>query len=398
MFLKKSFFDKKLVLLFVVLIVLTGCFVLIVIGSCSGERHSKSFNGPVEPVGSAKMVGIILPMEHRALREIVDGFKAALSERYRRPLQFKVVSANNDVNMQRALIEQMRDQKYDLIVPVTTGTAKMAASLVKHIPLVALAAEYSDTERQQQRLQGQQNQQRRRDQQAQQDCNVAVVNDEIDKLLIVDFMRQVYPQLHKISLVHGVFDKAFKEAERVAAAVAMAEMPSYGANGRVRHGIVLQRLMVHNLSELYSVGMAVAADSEAILVLKDSLIASGIHTLVKIAQQRRIPLVTADDGTVKEGASFAVGVEERQIGAEGGVLAAQILSGKVAHACQLPIVVMSAPTVFVNPAAQTAQSLQQLRTVARRLHYRLEIVGQAEQVGQRGVNNMNNDNNSRGAL
>ena len=46
-----------------------------------------------------------------------------------------------------------------------------------------------------------------------------------------------------------------------------------------------------------------------------------------IAESRKIPLVSSDEGSVKGGAAFALGVSERKIGEAGGKLVAEILSG-----------------------------------------------------------------------
>lgn len=309
--------------------------------SCDQQHHS---NEKTPQSLSAKRVAIVLPIEHRALREIVRGFETTLVAYYQKPLIFKVLNAQNDINLQRAIITQIRDDSYDMIVPIATSTTQMTAALVKQQPIVGLATEYGEHERA-----------------ARHPCNIAIVNDEINKEQIIAFIHAVYPNLHKITLVHSAADKVFTEAQQIKVIAS-------------HYGITVQQIMVQNLTDLYSGTQSLAPDTEAILILKDSLIASGIITLIQAADKRKLPLITADDGTIVEGAGFALGVHEQQIGAEGGKLAAQILNG--ASACQLPIVSMTKPTVFINRTAliQEGQNLQQITNAAKKLDYPVEIL------------------------
>ena len=66
-------------------------------------------------------------------------------------------------------------------------------------------------------------------------------------------------------------------------------------------------------------------------------------------------MITSDEGTVNSGAATALGVEEKQIGLEGGELAAKVLKGQPIS--QLPIQSMSQLLVFINTKAAAAQGL-----------------------------------------
>jgi len=298
---------------------------------------------------NVKRIGIVLPIEHQALNEIANGFITTLQKLYHQPLEFKVVNAQGDMNMQRAIIEQMRDSNYAMIVPVSTSVTQMAVALAGQKPIVALAALYTEQNRR-----------------AQKSCNVAVVDDEIDKSQVVAFMHKVYPDIKTLALVHSAGDKIFPEVAAVKAAAKL-------------YGIDVHAFMVTNLSELYTVGHAFPDSTQAIFMLKDNMIASGIETLIAVAKTKKIPLITSDEATVAKGASFALGVHEKQIGSEGAKLAVQILQGK--SACQLPIVQMTNPTVFINSTALGINNLEQQRieSIAAQLHFPVEIIKQPTQ-------------------
>lgn len=293
---------------------------------------------------AGKKVGIIVPIEHKAMNEIVSGFEDKLTANSPYPLQFKVANAQGDMNLERAIIQQMKAEKYDLIVPIGTDATQMSAAVIQHQPIVSLAASLTQQEREQRKS-----------------CNLAVVHDEISSKQLIDFIHMVYPNLTHLVLIHSTSDKIFPE---VAAAVAAGK----------QDGMQIKPMMVPTLNDLYSTANNIPADTQAILVLKDSLIVSGITTLELAAIKHHIPLITSDQGSVQDGAAFALGVHERDIGVEGAQLAASILAGK--QACSLPIVEMTKLTVFVNTAAleKENQSLDAIRAAAKKQNYTLELV------------------------
>ena len=78
---------------------------------------------------NTKKVGIIIPIEHQALNEIAQGFQDTLRELIKQPIKFKIGNAQGDANLQHAIITQMRDANYDLIVPISTTVTQMTASI-----------------------------------------------------------------------------------------------------------------------------------------------------------------------------------------------------------------------------------------------------------------------------
>lgn len=291
---------------------------------------------------SEKTIGIIVPMEHPAMNEIVAGFKQEITKNYHKPVQIVVKNAQHDANLLHSILTTMRDQNVDVVVPIATGTSQMAISLIKNQPVVALAAQVKDQERK-----------------ANAACDIGVVDDDLDDKQILRFIHAVYPNIHDITLVHSADDKVFPEIKEVV------------TEGK-KLGITVHELMVQSLPELYSASQAIPQQTQAIFVLKDSLIVSGINSLIKVAQTRKIPLITSDDGSVKTGAAFALGVHEKQIGEEGAKLAIAALEGK--NLCAMPITTLKKLTVFANKKAlQTqGQSLSAITAAADKFNYNVE--------------------------
>jgi putative ABC transport system substrate-binding protein len=169
---------------------------------------------------------------------------------------------------------------------------------------------------------------------------LALVDDEITPTQIIQFIHAIYPTKTQLTLVYSNNDKMIPEVnEAVAAGKAL--------------GIQIDTRMVTALPDLYSIAQSLSPQTQGILVLKDVLVVSGIATLSQVANQKHIPLISADDGSVQNGSGFALGVKEYQIGVEGAKVALQILQGT--PAATIPMVKMTNLSVFINTKALNAQ-------------------------------------------
>lgn len=291
-----------------------------------------------------KKVGVIVPIEHEAMTDIVAGFSDTLHSLYKMPLKIKVVNAEGDINTQRALIQQMKDEHYDIIAPIGLDATQMTVSMVHDQPIVSIASSFSNTDRKKLKP-----------------CHVAVVDDEISIDQTINFIHHVYPAMKNMTLIHSASEKIFPEVKTT-------------IDAGKKLGIMITPLMITSLNELYTTANTLPDNTQAIFILKDSLIVSGINTLAQLAEKKHIPLITSDQGSVTESAGFALGVHERDIGEQAAILADSILTGK--DACSLPIITMKKLTVFINESAlkKENQSVTPIINQANKNHYKVEMV------------------------
>lgn len=292
---------------------------------------------------SAVVIGIIEPMEHAAMNEIVKGFSDTLYKLYKKSVVVKVENAQNDANLQRAMIQKMHDANYKIIVPIGVDATQMSLAMTQEQAIVSLASDLSEADRKKLRH-----------------CNVSAVHDEISLDKAFAFIHAVYPYLTRLTLIHSAADKVFPEVKEAIEA------------GK-KYGISVEHKMVASLPELYSIARALSPQTQAIFVLKDSLIVSGIGTLSKAAKDRHIPLITSDQGSVEEGASFSLGVYEKEIGVEGAKLAVALLQGT--PLCSLPLVEMTKLTVFINSGAlkRAGQEVTPVIQGAKKFNYNIAM-------------------------
>ena len=290
-------------------------------------------------------IGIIEPLQHKAMDEIISGFKQSFATNYKGSVTIKIENAQNDMNLQRAIIQKMKNANYDMLVPIGVGATQMTLSMVQNKPVVSLASDFSATDRN--KLKG---------------CNVVAVHDEISAIQTLNFIHQTYPEVTNILLVHSSADKVLPEVQKT-------------KDAAKQYGITVNNAMISNLSELNNTTLqSIRANTQLILVLKDSLIVSGIPSLVKIAADKKLILLTSDQGSVQDGAMLALGVHEKQIGIEGGTLAASVLNGK--NICQMPMVDMTKLTIFVNKNSlkSSGQNLTPIIAAATKFGYPIEYV------------------------
>ncbi len=289
-------------------------------------------------------VGIVAPVSIPAMMEIVNGFESELTKLYPGHIHFIVSNAQGDVNIQRSILQQFKAKGVDLVVPIGTAAAQMADALNTQQPIVALAAKFTTANRDKFR-----------------NKNITNILDEVDVDKQLQFIHTAFPTLKKLTLIYSPDDHIFPEV-KLASTVAK------------KYGIQLQKLMMESLPQLYSISKHVDSDSQAIFILKDELVVSGINTLVKQAAQKHMLLIASDDGSVKSGADFAVGVSEYLIGVGGAKLAAKVLLGTPAG--NIPVTLMTQYHVYVTPAYENGSTtlpkelgFTYLKTAAKQFAY-----------------------------
>jgi putative tryptophan/tyrosine transport system substrate-binding protein len=275
---------------------------------------------------TTKSVAVIVPMEHQALNDIYLGFKSKLEQDLKGDVTVKLFNAQGDINLEQAMLRQAVQQNYDLIVPVTTKTAQMAATVAKNQKIIFLAANISPNSSL-----------------AKKAKNLTGIIDQIPSSKILEFIKVSFPTAKKVALVHSSSDKIYHEVE---------EYKTLSG----QYGLETRNYMVQTLAELYPVAKSLASETDLIFILKDNLIASGVDVLVREAKQRGIPLLTSDEGTVKKGAHLSLGVKESDIGKAGAMIAAKVLQG---HPVQnFPIQYLSESVVFMNKNFDQSQKIQ----------------------------------------
>jgi len=295
---------------------------------------------PVKPV----TVGIVVPIALPAMTQIVNGFEKTLSKESKVPVKYLVKNAQGDINIQRSILQEFNSPSVSLVAPIGTDAAQMTIAMVHNKPIVGIAADHLKSEAKKAN-----------------NPNVTGVLSKVAPEERMHFIHEAMPQLKKLTIVYSTDDRIFSQVKQFEAAAK-------------KNHIQVQKLMVSQLSDMYTLSKNIAPDSQAIFILKDELVVSGLNTLLQQARMKHIPVIASDDGSVSKGASFALGVSEYQTGVDAGKVAAEILAGKSAAA--MPVHIMKNYFVFLNPASAKSQNIDPtvVKTAAKKLGYTVNLL------------------------
>ena len=297
-------------------------------------------------VDKVPTIGIVVPLEHQAMTEIVAGFQETLSKEYPYPVEVVVKNAQHDPLLEQSIIHQMLDNQVSVIEPIGEDAFQMALSDSVHTPVIGIAASFPSSLRKRMK-----------------DRAVNAVDDEVSSKPSLRLIKALYPDMKVITLVHSEDNKIFAD-------VAKFKVQAKAVNLKV------QDLAVPTMQDLYTLSQHISPQSGGIFILKDHLIVSAIPILVRMAEHRHIPVIASDDGSVEGGAAFAVGVRERQIGVLAAEMTVRFLKGQPLQ--KMPVSVMTTLHLFVNPKSANSQNvnLRRLGQVATQLRLKEVLVNQ----------------------
>lgn len=289
-------------------------------------------------------VGILVPIALPAMTQIVNGFETTLTKESKVPVKYLVKNAQGDANIQRSILQEFQSKDVVLVAPIGTDSAQMTIAMIRNKPIVGIAANHLKSQAKKAN-----------------NPNVTGVMSKVSPFNRMQLIHEALPTLKKLTIVYSTDSRIFSQVKQFEA---QAE----------KNNIQVQPLMVSQLSDLYTISKNIAPNSQAIFILKDELIVSGLNTLLQQARAKHIPVIASDDGSVSKGAAFALGVSEYQTGVDAGKVAAQILAGKKAGS--MPVHMMKNYFVFLNPTSAKTQNVDPavVKSAAKKLGYTVNIL------------------------
>lgn len=287
---------------------------------------------------SKKQIQIILPAQNKSTSAIVDSFTQTLKETYHKPFGIKITDMQKAPNIENA-IQKMRDDNIDIIVAIGDDAAKKTLAITPAQSVISLGSGLTDSDRQKLNP-----------------CNVAIVHGKSLSTSLIQFIHAVYPKVTNLTLIHSESNQVLPEVSETMLAAK-------------QNGIKVNEISMNSLEKPALLAKKIPVNTQVVVILKDDLLMSGLSTLSKITTKRHIPLISSDPLSVNNGANFALGYSEKEMGVEGAKLAVSILHNKVA--CQLPVVEMNKLSVFINEkaAADIALDTGVIMDTAKKLNY-----------------------------
>jgi putative ABC transport system substrate-binding protein len=211
-------------------------------------------------------------------------------------------SAQGNFGTAQQIARQFVGDHPDVIVPITTPTSQAAVAATKDIPIVfttvtdPLAAKLVPSLKHP-------------------GGNVTGIADVVPTERQLDVVKQVVPNLERLGLV---YDPSLPNSRSTAESI-KALAP--------KMGFTVVESPAMGLSNVPSAGQALAGKVEAIFVPNDTTVYAAFESLVKIAQDTKTPLFTAERRSVERGAVATVGYDFYQMGIKTADLVVQVLNG-----------------------------------------------------------------------
>lgn len=287
-------------------------------------------------------VVLLVPIQHRAMDEIVRGVQENLKESNNKVIVFNAMGDPTNLN---AIVHQVaQHSEYNFIMPIGTTASYLALGATKDKNIISLASTIDEKTREKLMKKGH--------------LNFTNIYDEMKSHDILSFISKLSRK--KILLVHSNDEKIHKEVAAI-------------DNVKAAYDIEVKKFVVTNSADIYSIDAALQ-DVDSVLLLKDHLVVSMIGVITSAAHQYAIPVISCDEGSVLAGADAGIGVEEYDIGRAGAEVLKEVVSGK--KITDISVKELSNIKVFYHDNVENHIDLEDLKSVSNELQHDLKIVKQ----------------------
>lgn len=295
--------------------------------ACSSDS---SGNGSSDSASDAAyQVGISQLVQHPALDTATEGFKAAFEEAGIE-VEFDEQNANGEQATALTIAQTFAGADLDLTLAVATPAAQALAQNIQDKPVLftavtdAVSAELVESnEKPGGNLTG--------------TSDMAPISEQIDLL------KELVPDAKSVGIVYS--------SGEVNSQVQVEEFTE------IAGGKDLQ-VKTQTVSSANEIQQAVEAlgDVDAIYVPTDNMVVAGIASLVGVAEQKQIPVIAAESGTVEGGAAATLGIDYFALGKQTGEMAIEILENG-GDPATMPVQTANEFTYVINEEAAEAQGI-----------------------------------------
>lgn len=303
---------------------LMGVSLLVLLGACKRSDEDKKIS-----------IAILTPVTHPSLEQIEKGFRETMEGSYPGLFRFTTYNAQGNKTLMRSEIEEVARQNYALVFTLATSPSQMTREVFEkkgiEIPIVFTCVNdpvgfhiVSSEETRAEHVTGVK--------------EMVRFEEEMAALLAYK------PTVQTVLLVYDPSNPGLSKDQQQIEQILK------------KQGIALQNVEIYKANELLSKVEPFMAKADAVIVLKDNTVVSGLDALVKLCDRYRVPLMASDLDSPDRGAAFGYGVHEIEFGIEGAKKAIQILvNGE--QPGNIPVTPIENFTLRVNSDAAIRQGI-----------------------------------------
>jgi putative ABC transport system substrate-binding protein len=280
-----------------------------------------------KPEGKVYKIGIAQLATHPALDAAREGFiKAMADEGFVEgvDVEYDVGNANGDMSIATTIAQKFVSEKVDLLLAIATPMAQACAAATEDIPIVfncvtdPVAAKLVDSWEKP-------------------GGNISGVSDWADVATQVKLILEICPNVKKIGTVYNAGEPnslvQIEELKKCAPGLGIEE--------------VVERTVSTSADVLTATHALEGVD--AIWIPTDNTVASAYDAVVKVCEEKRIPLFGADVAIVEKGAIATPGIDYYYHGEQSGKFATRVLRGK--NPANMPVEKCEMTELYINSTA-----------------------------------------------
>jgi len=247
-------------------------------------------------------IGVTVIVSHPALEADQQGFEKAIAEAGLEA-EYDYQNAQGDMANATTIAQKFKNDDLDLVHAIATPTSQAAVKVIKNKPIV-----YSS------------------------------VTDPVDAGLVktmgpsgtnVTGISDAWPIERQIELYHQMVPSAKKWGTVYNAGDANSvKSIGWTRDAMKKFGLELVEVSISNSAEVYSGAQTLVGRVDAIYITSDNTVVSALESVVKVANNKNIPLFGGDTTTVEKGMIAAYGLNYFQVGYSAGKKAVLVLKGQ----------------------------------------------------------------------
>lgn len=266
-------------------------------------------------------VAIVQPMSHTSLDQIRDTIISKLEASGNDNIEIVTENANNDTSALSTILQNLRSEGVDIVVPIATSTAQSAKAVFEgeDTPIIFSAVSDPDAAG----LTGS-------------DCqNITGVSNNIPADEIVKLIQHFQPDFQKIGFLYTSSET--NSVSTINAAKAYCD----------ENNIAYEEASIANLSELpTAVETLLSKGVDALYTGNDNSIASAMPTYTDAAYSKGVPVYCGADSMVADGGFATTGVNYVQLGEQTADIILQVAGGT--KPSEIPYETLADYAKFVN--------------------------------------------------
>lgn len=279
----------------------------------SSQSSNQGSQTPGSSQGSQVNIGIIQIVEHPALDAAREGFLEALKAKgYEegKNLTVDYQNAQGDQSILQSISQKFASSDLDLILAIATPAAQAIASATQDIPILITAV----TDPVEAKLV---------DSMDKPGANVSGTTDMNPIKDQLELLKKLAPEAKTV----GVIYNAAEVNSEVQVRIVKEEAPALG--------LAVVEATVATSADVLQAAQSLVKKVDAIYVPTDNMVVSAAQSVVQVANENKIPLISGESSVVDAGGLGTIGINYKNLGAQTGEMAARVLDG--ANTADMPI-------------------------------------------------------------